>query len=78
MNPKQVSATQQVETEISRLITYVNDHVVPEVRRSSSHALRFAAGQLSHLAEHLDLGGRPSAAAPAPGSTPASTADGPH
>ncbi len=36
------------------LITYINDEVVPDVRRSSSEALRTAAAELGRLAEKMD------------------------
>ena len=44
----------KIEEEVRRVITYLNDEVVPQVRRNSSSALRSAAEQLSRLAEHLD------------------------
>ncbi len=44
----------RVEDEVRRIIAYLNDEVVPEVRRNSSQALRSAAEQLSRLAQHLD------------------------
>lgn len=44
----------RVEEEVRRVIAYLNDQVVPQVRRNSSTALRAAADQLSKLAEHLD------------------------
>jgi len=47
----------EAETEVARLIAYVNDDVVPEVRRGSSRGLRAAAEQLEELAQHLDRGG---------------------
>jgi hypothetical protein len=46
----------EVETEVARLIAYVNDEVVPEVRRGSSRGLRAAAEQLGQMAEQLDRG----------------------
>ena len=48
------SAGRDLEAEVTRLIAYLNDHVVPEVRRSSSVGLRAAAEQLHRMAEHLD------------------------
>lgn len=44
----------KVEEEVKRVIAYLNDEVVPQVRQNSSQALRIAADQLSKLAEHLD------------------------
>ncbi len=48
------SAGPRIEEEVQRVITYLNDEVVPEVRRQSSTALRFAANELGRLAEHLE------------------------
>jgi hypothetical protein len=48
------NATQQVEGEVHRLIEYLNDEVVPDVRRHSSNALRVAADRLHELAHTLD------------------------
>jgi len=39
---------------VKRVITYLNDKVVPEVRDHSSKALRIAADQLARLADHLE------------------------
>ncbi|MGH9586368.1 MAG: hypothetical protein ACRD3F_05415 [Acidobacteriaceae bacterium] len=44
----------RVEEEVKKVITYLNDVVVPEVRDNSSRALRAASEQLSKLAERLD------------------------
>ena len=44
----------RMEDEVKRVIAYLNDQVVPQVRQNSSSALRCAAEQLSRLAEHLD------------------------
>jgi hypothetical protein len=48
----------RVEEEVRRTIAYINDDVVPRVRRSASDVLRSTAEHLSRMAEHLD-GGRP-------------------
>jgi len=45
---------ERVEDDVKRVITYLNDKVVPEVRDHSSKALRIAAEQLSRLADHLE------------------------
>jgi bisphosphoglycerate-dependent phosphoglycerate mutase len=47
-------AAERVEEELKRVIAYLNDRVVPEVRQNGSKALRAAAEQLTKLAEHLD------------------------
>lgn len=44
----------RLEDDVKRVITYLNDRVVPEVRENSSKALRIAAEQLGRLADHLD------------------------
>jgi hypothetical protein len=49
----------RVEEEVKKVIAYLNDEVVPEVRQSSSEALRIASEHLNRLAEHLDRGPKP-------------------
>jgi len=44
----------RMEDEVRKVITYLNDRVVPEVRENSGKALRVAAEQLSRLADHLE------------------------
>ena len=44
----------RAEAEVRRVITYLNDEVVPEVRRDGSRALRTAAAELARLAERMD------------------------
>jgi hypothetical protein len=44
----------RLEDDVKRVITYLNDRVVPEVRENSSKALRIAAEQLARLADHLE------------------------
>jgi hypothetical protein len=46
--------SERVEEDVKRVITYLNDKVVPEVRENSSKALRVAAEQLGRLADTLD------------------------
>jgi hypothetical protein len=47
-------ALPRVEEEVKKVIAYLNDEVVPQVRQNSSQALRVAAEHLQRLAEHLD------------------------
>jgi len=47
----------RIEDDVKRVITYLNDKVVPEVRQNSSKALRVAAEQLDRLADALDRRG---------------------
>lgn len=50
-------ARPRVEEELKKVINYLNDEVVPEVRQSSSRALKVAAEQLTKLAERMDRSG---------------------
>jgi hypothetical protein len=47
-------ATARAEEELRRVLTYINDEVVPEVRRNGSEALRAAAIELQKLAQRMD------------------------
>jgi hypothetical protein len=47
-------AGNRMEEELKRVITYINDEVVPEVRRNGSDALRAAAQQMEKLAQKMD------------------------
>jgi prophage antirepressor-like protein len=53
-NKEVTDAAERAEAEVKRLIRYLNDEVVPEVRQHGSSALRSAAEQLSKLAEKMD------------------------
>jgi len=44
----------RAEEEVRRVMTYINDEVVPEVRRNGSEALRAAAIELQKLAQRMD------------------------
>jgi hypothetical protein len=58
----------RAEEELHRALTYINDEVVPEVRRSGSEALRSAAVELQKLAQKMDdRGAAKSGAARPPG-----------
>jgi len=48
------NAADRAEEELQRLIRYLNDEVVSEVRQQGSSALRKAAEGLHTLAEKLD------------------------
>jgi hypothetical protein len=50
-------AAARAEAELHRLVRYLDDEVVPEVRRNSSTALRAAAIRLQKLAESMDDAG---------------------
>lgn len=47
-------AAVRAEEDVRRVVTYINDKVVPEVRLSGSQALRTAANELMKLAQHMD------------------------
>lgn len=53
-------AAQKLERESERMITYLNDAVVPAIRHGSTRALRTAANQLNRLAEYMDRNRRSS------------------
>jgi bisphosphoglycerate-dependent phosphoglycerate mutase len=44
----------RVEEEVQKVISYLNDEVVPHLRQDSSQALHAFAEQLRKLAEQLD------------------------
>jgi translation initiation factor 2 beta subunit (eIF-2beta)/eIF-5 len=45
---------EKLEREKEKVITYLNNEVVPAIRTHSTKALRLAAEQLSKLAEFMD------------------------
>jgi len=45
-----------VEEELKKVIAFLNDQVVPQLRQDSSQALHAAADRLRKLAEQLDDG----------------------
>ncbi len=47
-------AALRVEEDLRRVVAYINDQVVPDVRRDGSQALRAAAEQLQKLAQRMD------------------------
>jgi hypothetical protein len=59
-------AAAHLETDLRNVVKYINDDVVPEVRRNGSDALRAAAAELHRLAERMDDHARKSAAQEAP------------
>jgi len=44
----------KVDDEVEKLITYINDEVVPQVRQHSSRALRIAADKLARFADYME------------------------
>lgn len=47
-------AAARLERETENFIRYINDEVVPEVRRHSSRGLRTAAEKLREFADYLE------------------------
>lgn len=47
-------ASEHIEQDVRRVIAYINDEVVPDIRRSGSHALRIAASELQKLAQRME------------------------
>jgi glutamyl-tRNA reductase len=47
-------AALRAEEEVRRVMTYINDEVVPDIRKNGSHALRFAAEELQKLAQRME------------------------
>jgi hypothetical protein len=47
-------ASSRLEEELRGIIQYINDEVVPDVRRNGSDALRAAAVQMQKLAKKMD------------------------
>ena len=47
-------AAMRVEDDLRRVVTYINDQVVPDIRRNGSEALRAAADELQKLARRMD------------------------
>ena len=62
-------ATVHVEEDLRRVVSYINDEVVPDVRRHGSEALRVAAQELRKLADRLDEQRRTSPPPPPPPDT---------
>jgi hypothetical protein len=59
-------AAAHLETDLKQAVKYINDEVVPEVRRNGSEALRAAAAELHRLAQRMDDHARRSSASPPP------------
>ena len=47
-------AAVRVEEDLRRVVTYINDEVVPDIRRNGSQALRAASEELQKLAQRMD------------------------
>ncbi len=58
-------AATHIEQDLRRVATYINDEVVPDVRRNGSEALRAASTELRKLAERMEDANRPAPPPPA-------------
>lgn len=54
IDEKLSDAIPRIEADVQRVVRYINDEVVPQVRRESSEALRSAAEQLRKLADYME------------------------
>ncbi len=59
-------AVTHLEADLRNVVKYVNDEVVPDVRKNGSEALRAAATELHKLAQRMDDHARKAAASPPP------------
>jgi hypothetical protein len=59
-------AAGHLETDLKNVVKYINDEVVPEVRRNGSEALRAAAAELHRLAQRMDEHAHKTSAPPPP------------
>jgi hypothetical protein len=59
-------AAAHLETDLKTVVKYINDEVVPDVRKNGSEALRAAAAELRRLAQRMDEHARTSSAQPPP------------
>ncbi|MGH9595462.1 MAG: hypothetical protein ACRD3K_01575 [Edaphobacter sp.] len=59
-------AAAHLETDLKNVVKYINDEVVPDVRRNGSEALRAAAVELHRLAQRMDDHARRTATPPPP------------
>ncbi|MGD1106930.1 MAG: hypothetical protein ABR865_07780 [Terracidiphilus sp.] len=57
-------AIELIEMELRHAITYVNDAVIPQVRRESITAMRTAADTLRNLADRFEKQSNPAANQP--------------
>jgi hypothetical protein len=57
-------AVELIEMELRHAITYVNDAVIPQVRRESISAMRTAADTLRNLADRFERQNDPAAKQP--------------
>jgi len=63
-------AASHLETDLRNVVKYINDEVVPDVRRNGSEALRAAAAELHKLAQRMDEHARRTTTPPPPKDAP--------
>jgi len=63
-------ALARIEAELRQAAAYVNDAVVPQVRRESISAMRNMAERLRSLADRFEASSRPGGAPPTPPAPP--------
>lgn len=68
-------AVELIELELRHAVAYVNDAVVPQVRRESISAMRNLADTLRNLADRFEASNRQSGARPNAPSAPPSSKD---
>jgi hypothetical protein len=59
-------AATHLETDLKNVVKFINDQVVPDVRRNGSEALRTAAAELHKLASRMEDHARRSSSPPPP------------
>ena len=62
-------AATHLEADLKNVVKFINDEVVPDVRRNGSEALRAAAAELHKLASRMDDHALRSSAPPPPKDT---------
>jgi hypothetical protein len=63
-------AATHLEEDLRRFSKYINDEIVPDVRRNGSEALRAAAAELHKLAQRMDDHARRTPPPPPPPDAP--------
>jgi hypothetical protein len=63
-------AVTHLEADVRSVVKYINDDVVPDVRRNGSEALRAAAAELHKLAQRMDDHAHRTSAPPPPKGSP--------
>ena len=54
----------RMDEEVEKLISYINDEVVPSVRKHSTRGMRIAAEKLNQFADYMDQKQEPSSQSP--------------